>query len=146
MARQKHQPLSVQRLLQQQADPKLSRQLNHQHQWQQISQQVLGPLNLEQCRITAMKNGTVFIDCPSAVWMQRLKQLRPALLTACRKALPATISIDFSVNPKLSTKAPSIQTPGPVMASEVASHSSREIPEEIKVLRESLKQKAPHGE
>ncbi|RKF15878.1 DUF721 domain-containing protein [Alginatibacterium sediminis] len=146
MARQKHQPLSVQRLLQQQADPKLSRQLNHQHQWQQISQQVLGPLNLEQCRITAMKNGTVFIDCPSAVWMQRLKQLRPALLTACRKALPATISIDFSVNPKLSSKPITTNVASPVVSSVTASTSSREIPEEVKKLRESLKQKAPHGE
>ena len=48
-----------------------------------------------------IKNGSLLIEMPSALWQQRLQFIRNDLLSALRQQYPALLSIKFRVNPKL---------------------------------------------
>ncbi|WP_094751707.1 DciA family protein [Psychromonas sp. CD1] len=56
---------------------------------------------IDGCRIGKLKNGSLLIEMPSALWQQRLQFIRNELLSALRIQYPALVSIKFRINPTL---------------------------------------------
>ncbi|WP_133408111.1 DUF721 domain-containing protein [Parashewanella tropica] len=76
---------------------------------QLLKQLLQGPI-VEQVHVANLRQNTLILETPSAVWATRLNaQKSQILLTIQNEALPMLTGIDVKVNPRLSThhsKAP----------------------------------------
>lgn len=106
MAKRNHQPLDIDGILMGKQFESFERTIKEHKVLQLVSQEALDRLKLGQCRLAHLNQGTAIIEAPSAVWLNRLKQLRFQLLSELRNQLPSLITLEFTINPKLANIKP----------------------------------------
>lgn len=66
-----------------------------------ILQRILKSHHIPRCRIGSINGGSLLIESPSAIWLQRLQFIRSELLFEFRQHHPSIINIKVKVNPEL---------------------------------------------
>ena len=72
-----------------------------------VLQSLLKQHNISGCRIGNVENGSLLIESPTSIWLQRLQFIRSDILSELRKHHSSLISIKIKVNPELAKVAPS---------------------------------------
>ena len=80
-----------------------------------VLQRLLKQHNISGCRIGNIENGTLIIESPTSLWLQRLQFIRSDILSELRTHHSSLVSIKVKVNPALAKVAPSqLKTNKPV--------------------------------
>lgn len=80
-----------------------------------VLQRVLKQHNISGCRIGNIENGSLLIESPTSLWLQRLQFIRSELLSELRHHHSSLISIKIKVNPNLAKISPAqLKTNKPV--------------------------------
>ena len=66
-----------------------------------VLQSYLKQHNINGCRIGNIKNGSLIIESPTSIWLQRLQFIQSDLLTELRQHNSSLIKIKIKVNPDL---------------------------------------------
>jgi len=72
-----------------------------------ILQRLLKQHNIDGCRIGNIENGSLILETPTPLWLQRLQFIRNDILSELRQHHSSLITIKFKVNPELAKVAPS---------------------------------------
>tara|TARA_R110001583_G_scaffold34784_5_gene116418 strand:+ start:3940 stop:4413 length:474 start_codon:yes stop_codon:yes gene_type:complete len=80
-----------------------------------VLQRVLKQHNISGCRIGNIENGSLLIESPTSLWLQRLQFMRSDILSELRQHHSSLISIKIKVNPNLAKISPAqLKTNKPV--------------------------------
>jgi len=71
-----------------------------------VLQRFLKQHNISGCRIGNIENGSLLIESPSALWVQRLQFIRSDLLSELRQHHSSVRNIKVKVNPQLAKASP----------------------------------------
>ena len=72
-----------------------------------VLQSYLKQHNINDCRIGNIENGSLILETPTSIWLQRLQFIRSELLTELRQHHPSLTKIKIKVNPELAKVSPS---------------------------------------
>lgn len=72
-----------------------------------VLQSYLKQHNINDCRIGNIENGSLILETPTSLWLQRLQFIRSELLTELRQHHPSLTKIKIKVNPELAKVSPS---------------------------------------
>jgi hypothetical protein len=72
-----------------------------------VLQRFLKQHSINGCRVGNIENGTLIIESPTSIWLQRLQFVRSDILTELRQHHSSIISIKVKVNPDLAKINPS---------------------------------------
>ena len=72
-----------------------------------VLQSYLKQHNINDCRIGNIKNGSLILETPTSLWLQRLQFIRNDILTELRQHHPSLTKIKIKVNPELAKVSPS---------------------------------------
>ena len=73
-----------------------------------VLQRLLKQHNISGCRIGNVENGSLLIESPTSLWLQRLQFIRSDILTELRQHHSSLISIKIKVNPELAKVSPTL--------------------------------------
>ncbi|TEW54915.1 DUF721 domain-containing protein [Psychromonas sp. RZ22] len=73
-----------------------------------ILQRFLKQHQISGCRIGNIENGSLIIESPTSIWLQRLQFIRSDILSELRQHHSSLISIKIKVNPELAKVSPSV--------------------------------------
>lgn len=71
-----------------------------------VLQRYLKQHNIEGCRIGNVENGSLLIESPTSIWLQRLQFMRSDILSELRQHHSSLINIKIKVNPELAKLTP----------------------------------------
>jgi len=71
-----------------------------------VLQSYLKQHNINDCRIGNIENGSLIIESPTSIWLQRLQFIRSEILTELRQHHPSLTKIKIKVNPDLAKVSP----------------------------------------
>ena len=101
-----------------------------------VLQRVLKQHNISGCRIGNIENGSLLIESPTSLWLQRLQFMRSDLLSELRQHHSSLISIKIKVNPNLAKISPAqLKTNKP--AKKRAQKMSKDIADSFLALAEN---------
>lgn len=66
-----------------------------------VLQRYLKQHNISDCRIGNIENGSLVVETPSSIWLQRLQFIRSDLLSELRQHHSSLLNIKIKVNPNL---------------------------------------------
>ena len=66
-----------------------------------VLQRYLKQHNISDCRIGNIENGSLVVETPSSIWLQRLQFIRSDLLSELRQHHSSLLNIKIKVNPHL---------------------------------------------
>jgi hypothetical protein len=101
-----------------------------------VLQSYLKQHNIEGCRIGNIENGTLIIESPSSIWLQRLQFIRSELLSELRHQYPSIVNIKIKVNPQLA-KIDTTQLKKSSLVKKRAQPMSKEISDSFLALAEN---------
>lgn len=71
-----------------------------------VLQRYLKQHNINGCRVGNVENGSLLIETPTAIWLQRLQFMRSDLLSELRQHHSLLINLKIKVNPELAKLTP----------------------------------------
>lgn len=101
-----------------------------------VLQSILKQHHISGCRIGNIENGSLLIETPASIWVQRLQFIRSELLSELRKHHRALISIKIRVNPGLA-KVSNKQVKKKITTQKRAEKMSHEVAESFVALAEN---------
>ena len=100
-----------------------------------VLQSYLKQHNINDCRIGKIQNGSLTIESPTSIWLQRLQFIQSELLTELRQHHPSLIKIKIKVNPELA-KVSTSQLKKNTLVKKRATRMSKDIADSFLALAE----------
>jgi len=100
-----------------------------------VLQSYLKQHNINGCRIGNIQNGSLTIESPTSIWLQRLQFIQSDLLTELRQHHPSLIKIKIKVNPELA-KVSTSQLKKNTLVKKRATRMSKDIADSFLALAE----------
>ncbi|TEW51332.1 DUF721 domain-containing protein [Psychromonas algicola] len=100
-----------------------------------VLQSYLKQHNINDCRIGNIENGSLIIESPTSIWLQRLQFIRSEILTELRQHHPSLTKIKIKVNPDLAKVSP-LQLKKNTLVKKRAQKMSKDVADSFLVLAE----------